>query len=172
MAKIGLTKLITIKEPEVNITYVGEQALEVKQYLPLEKKIELVNHVANSSITETGINPIQRDVLADLAIVEYYTNIKFTEKQKEDMQKTYDLLSMNGIIEGVKKLIPSNELGQIMNWIWSCVNAIEAYGNSARGILKDITTNYDGTKLNVEEILKDIKDPAMAEFIKNLPNLV
>lgn len=172
MAKISLTKLITIKEPEITTGYINDQSIEVKHYLPLDKKIELVNTVVNSCVTETGINPIQRDVQTDLAIVEYYTNIKFTEKQKEDIQKTYDLLSMNGIIEGVKKIIPAEEIGQLMSWIWACSIAVETYGNSARGILRDITTNYDDTKLNVEEILKDIKDPAMAEFIKNLPNLV
>ena len=121
---------------------------------------------------ETGINPIQRDVQTDLAIIEYYTNISLTEKQKEDILKTYDLLCLNDILETVKNVIPAQELALIQGWIWMCINAIETFGNSARGILKDITTNYDGAKLNVEELLKDIKDPAMAEFIKNLPNLV
>lgn len=172
MAKIGLTKLISVKKGEIKTIEIGEQKLEVLTYLPLEKKIELVNKVANDCITETGINPIQRDVQMDIAIIEHYTNINFTDKQKEDILKTYDLLCLNGIVKNVKIAIPSEELGQIEAWLWMCVNAIETFGNSARGILKDITTNYDGTKLNVEEILKDIKDPAMAEFIKNLPNLV
>ena len=172
MAKIGLTKLISVKKGEIKTIEIGEQKLEVLTYLPLEKKIEMVNKVANDCIMETGINPIQRDVQTDLAIIEYYTNISLTEKQKEDMLKTYDLLCLNDIITTVKNIIPAEEIGQVQAWIWMCIDAIERFGNSARGILKDITTNYDGAKLNVEEILKDIKDPAMAEFIKNLPNLV
>ena len=80
-----------------------------------------------------------------------------------------DLLCLNDIITTVKNIIPAEEIGQVQAWIWMCIDAIERFGNSARGILKDITTNYDGAKLNVEELLKDIKDPAMAEFIKNLP---
>lgn len=172
MAKIGLTKITPIKKGEIKTLEINEVKLEILTYLPLEKKIELVNKVANDCIIETGINPIQRDVQMDIAIIEYYTNINFTDKQKEDIFKTYDLLCLNDIVKIVKNAIPSEELGQIEAWLWMCVNAIETYGNSARGILKDITTNYDGAKLNVEELLKDIKDPAMAEFIKNLPNLV
>ena len=172
MAKISLSKLISVKKGEIKTIDIGEHKLEVLTYLPLEKKIELVNKVANDSIMETGINPIQRDVQTDLAIIEYYTNISLTEKQKEDILKTYDLLCLNDILETVKNVIPAQELALIQGWIWMCINAIETFGNSARGILKDITTNYDGAKLNVEELLKDIKDPAMAEFIKNLPNLV
>ena len=172
MAKISLSKLISAKKGEIKTIEIGEHKLEVLTYLPLEKKIEMVNKVVNECIIDTGINPIQRDVQTDVAIIEYYTNISLTEKQKEDMLKTYDLLCLNDILEIVKKAIPAQELALVQGWIWMCINVIETFGNSARGILKDITTNYDGAKLNVEELLKDIKDPAMAEFIKNLPNLV
>ena len=172
MAKISLSKLISVKKGEIKTIDIGEHKLEVLTYLPLEKKIELVNKVANDCIIETGINPIQRDVQTDLAIVEYYTNISFSEKQKEDVQKTYDLLCLNDILEIVKNAIPGQELALVQGWIWMCINVIETFGNSARGILKDITTNYDGAKLDVEALIKEIKDPAMEEFVKNLPNLV
>ena len=172
MAKISLSKLISVKKGEIKTIDIGEHKLEVLTYLPLEKKIELVNKVANDCIMETGINPIQRDIQTDLAIVEYYTNISFSEKQKEDIQKTYDLLCLNDILEIVKNAIPGQELALVQGWIWMCINVIETFGNSARGILKDITTNYDGAKLDVEALIKEIKDPAMEEFVKNLPNLV
>ena len=172
MAKVSFTKITPIKEGQVKEIKFNDQIITVKQYLPLEDKIQMVNKVANDCINDTGINPIQRDVQMELAIVENYANINLTEKQKENIHKTYDLLMMNGVIEAVKDAIPAKELIQIEGWLWACVQAIESFGNSARGILKDITTNYDGTKLNIEELLKDIKDPAMAEFVKNLPNLV
>ncbi|WP_291627863.1 hypothetical protein [Clostridium sp.] len=34
----------------------------------------------------------------ELGIIEYYTNISFTEKQKEDVVKLYDILQSNDII--------------------------------------------------------------------------
>lgn len=172
MAKISLSKLISAKKSEIKTIEIGEHKLEVLTYLPLEKKIELVNKVVNGCIIETGVNPIQRDVQTDLAIIEYYTNIGLTEKQKEDVLKTYDLLCLNDLLEIVKNTIPGQELALVQGWIWMCINVIETFGNSARGILKDITTNYDGAKLDLETLIKEIKDPAMEEFVKNLPNLV
>ena len=87
MAKVSFTKITPIKESQVKEINFNDQIITVKQYLPLEDRIQMVNKIANDCINDTGINPIQRDVQMDLAIVENYANINLTEKQKENIHK-------------------------------------------------------------------------------------
>jgi hypothetical protein len=168
MAKISLSKLISKKKEEDVIIEINGEQVEVKQYLPLTEKIELVNFIAQESVTLQGVNPIQKDVLTDICIIEYYTNIKFTEKQKEDMLKTYDILVQNNIIEIIKKAIPEAELSQMYGWIYICMHSIETFKNSARGMVDDIVNNYNATQLDIQSLVDQIKDPQVGEFLKNL----
>lgn len=168
MAKIGLTKITPIKEIEPVILHINEQNIEVKQYIPLQEKIEIAGLVTSASTGELGINPIQRDVLTKFYIIDYYTNINFTEKQREDIQKTYDLLEINDIINKVMNAIPSNEIDNIMSWIFVCSQNYENYRNSVRGLLEDVTQKYANTELDIEKLVEQIKDPEVGQFLKNL----
>ena len=84
-AKMGL-KLNT----DITTISIGEQEVEVKQYLPVNEKLMLIGRVINNSADENNFaNPIKLDVFTALEIVFTYTNISFTEKQKEDLVKLY-----------------------------------------------------------------------------------
>ena len=74
-AKMGL-KLNT----DVTTITIGEQDIEVKQYLPVNEKLMLIGRVINNSADENNFaNPIKLDVFTALEIVFTYTNISFEE---------------------------------------------------------------------------------------------
>ena len=89
-SKLGLSKNTDIK----NFEYNGYN-IEVKQYLPMNDKATLVaqilSYVLNNDENRFA-NPLQIEVFTVLTIIEKYTNINFTEKQKEDPAKLYDLI--------------------------------------------------------------------------------
>ena len=86
MAKIPFTKLkCKINTDEVPVQ-IGEETIAVKQYLPIQEKLELISKVIMQAHEqdENYSNPIKAGVYRDLEVIFAYTNISFTDKQKED----------------------------------------------------------------------------------------
>ena len=92
MAKIGLTKLGLKTDTGVSVYKWGEENLEIKRYLPIQQKLEMIGNVIEMAhdMESNYANPVKTKVLFDLEIMYNYTNINFTEKQKEDQAKLYD----------------------------------------------------------------------------------
>ena len=167
MAKINLTKICPEKVSNLQpkVLEINGQQIEVKQYLPLGDKILMLEDtISKIDVSKEYINPIQRDVLINLAIIEYYTNISITKAQKEKLYATYDSIVLNTIVEA----IPSEEIAEVIGWYDEILSELNKYNSSAKGIVDSLSNSYDSTKLNLDELLKNIKDPAMEEFIKNL----
>ena len=100
MAKIPFSKLGLNKDTSITLVEWNDQNIEVKNYLPIKEKIELVENIVNKSVDENGYyNPIKIYVNTIIEVINSYTNISFTEKQKEDIEKLYDLLVSSGFLE-------------------------------------------------------------------------
>ena len=68
MAKVTFSKLGLSKNTEVKEIEWNDQKIEVKQYLPIEEKINLVGKILNESVDDNGYyNPIRLNI---------YTNIR------------------------------------------------------------------------------------------------
>ena len=169
--KVGLTKLVTVKESDTKTIEINGEEIVVKQYLPLTEKLGLIQDIGLAAIGDSYVNPVSIDVLLDIKIVQYYTNINFTEKQMEDTEKLYDMLTMNNIINSVYQAIPAEEIRRLNTWVHKTVNEVSTFRNSAAGIMEAITKNYDATKLDLEALNSELRTPEMQEFVKNLPNL-
>ena len=125
MAKVSFTKLGLKKNEEVGILHINEQDIEVKQYLPINEKLELISSVINSAADENNFsNPVKENVFLTLEILYHYTNINFTDKQKEDPVKLYDLVVSSGLVNKVTDLIPEEELDEVINGVAQSVKAI------------------------------------------------
>ena len=107
MAKVPFSKLqANLKTDIIECSYNNKNnepiVFEVKTYLPLKDKIELVQNVVNQSIDENGFyNPMRVDLFLTLEFIYAYTNLSFTDKMKEDPFKLYDLLVSTDIINEV-----------------------------------------------------------------------
>jgi hypothetical protein len=110
MAKIPFTKLQLKKINESKEFTYNEQIITVKQYLPIADKLALIGRVLNAASDEYNFaNPVKLDMYLSLEIVFTYTNLSFTDKQKEDIGKLYDLLEENDIFDKVIELLPEQE---------------------------------------------------------------
>ena len=56
-----------------------------------------------------------------------YTNLSFTEKQKEDYAKLYDLFEENGIIDLIIAEIPEREYNYIIDGVNETADAVYKY---------------------------------------------
>ena len=67
MAKVSLKAVTPIKKVDPQIIKIGEQEVEVIQYLPVNDKLALVERVLNLTIDDTGfLNPVRLEVYAIL----------------------------------------------------------------------------------------------------------
>ena len=169
MAKVSLTKLgLKINQDIKNIEF-NEQIIEVKQYLPINEKLELISSVINSAADENNFsNPVKENVFLTLEILYHYTNINFTDKQKEDPVKLYDLVVSSGLVNKVTDLIPEEELDEVINGVAQSVKAIYTYKNSALGILESISQDYSALNLDATEIQQKLADPDNMALLKQV----
>ena len=169
MAKVSFTKLGLKKNEEVGILHINEQDIEVKQYLPINEKLELISSVINSAADENNFsNPVKENVFLTLEILYHYTNINFTDKQKEDPVKLYDLVVSSGLVNKVTDLIPEEELDEVINGVAQSVKAIYTYRNSVLGILESISKDYSNLDLDATEIQQKLADPDSMALLKQV----
>lgn len=169
MAKVSFTKLGLKKNEEVGVLHINEQDIEVKQYLPINEKLELISSVINSAADENNFsNPVKENVFLTLEILYHYTNINFTDKQKEDPVKLYDLVVSSGLVNKVTDLIPEEELDEVINGLAQSVKAIYTYRNSVLGILESISQDYSALNLDATEIQQKLADPDNMALLKQV----
>lgn len=169
MAKIPFTKLQLKKINESKEFTYNNQVITVKQYLPIADKLTLIGDVINWASDEYNFaNPVKLDMFLSLGIVFTYTNLSFTEKQKEDIAKLYDLLEENGIIDEVIKLIPEEEYRTLWDGVVELADNIYAYQTSVLGILDTVSRDYKNLDLDAQKIQQELADPDNMALLKSV----
>ena len=169
MAKVSFTKLGLKKKEEIKNITINDQVIEVKQYLPISDKINIITNVIENSADDNNFaNPVKVEVFANLEIMYAYTNISFTDKQKGDPTKLYDLLEENGVIAEVIAAIPENEYALLLGWIDETIEAFYTYRNSVMGIMEQISADYSNLSLDATAIQQKLADPQNLELLKSI----
>ena len=170
MAKISLTKLNKIKSLNPIDIKIGEETISVVQYLPLEKKLTIMqNIIEQAGNNEEGFyNIVKLTVFYTIEMLRAYTNISFTEKQLEEPQKLYDIIVLNNIWETVKDSIPEKERDYIWDNTCALAREITEYNHSALGILKLMSDDYENLNFDVQEITEKLSDRTNLDLVRNL----
>ena len=83
----------------------------------------------------------------------------FTEKQKEDPSKLFDLVVSSGLYEMIIHNIPHAEVESLQCYINSTIAAVYEYRNSVLGLFETITSDYSALNLDASEIHQKLADP-------------
>ena len=161
MAKVSFSKLGLSKNTEINNFEYNGQNIEVKQYLPINDKATLVAQILNYTLNNGEnrfANPLQIEVMTLLGVIERYTNISFTEKQKEDPAKLYDLITSSGLWKNILDNINIEDYTALLNYCDEAIESYYNYHNSVFGILDSINTDYNNMNLDATEIQKKLAD--------------
>ena len=170
MAKVAFTKLGLKKKDEVKTVNINNNIIEVKQYLPINDKLALISRVINLSHDSSNnfANPVQVEVIGTIEIIAAYTNLSFTEKQKEDYAKLYDLLEENGITKDLISAIPEDEYAFLIDGINDSVEAVYKYQDSILGILEVISQDYSNLDFDATKIQQQLADPDNLSLLKDV----
>ncbi len=138
MNKITYSNLkLKQKEDIKEIDFNGNK-IEVKQYLPINDAIDLVDITLQNSKEDNLYNPLKVDMYYHLYLIYLMTNITFTDKQKENEEKLYDVLLSNGLIDQVIAEIPESIYTGLLNKIEEKIQIELQYNTTAAAIIKNI----------------------------------
>lgn len=105
MAKIKVGKLRNLVKDEIEILKHKGLEVEIKRYLPIEKKLELALSVYSSCVDDDNglktINGNSKDIALVYYVAKYYTNINLPS----DIFETYDIFMQTGLYAGIEHII-------------------------------------------------------------------
>ena len=160
-AKLKLSADIAPKELEW-----GEQKIEVKQYLSIEDKLAFIGDVLNASADDNRFYSQGKvDMFFAINVIEKYTNLSITDKQKENPAKLYDEIKISGFYDKVIDLIPKDEIEYLYNLVCTTEEQVYKYENSAYGILDSVNKDYNNLNFDVEKLTKDLGNKENAQFL-------
>lgn len=139
-------------------------SVEVLNYLPVGEKYNLIE-ITLQKAYENGIyNPVKLDMYFALNLVYLYSNISFTDKQREDEEKLYDTLQSNGILDKIIDAIDDNEYNNIYTML---VETEEKYNNYRRSIMGIIENLGESVSQNSDK-LQEIAESFNPDNFKNV----
>lgn len=120
----------SIKTIEIN----GKE-VEVKQYLPVDIKANIIELATSGSVVNGCINEVLMDAYLHTFIIENYTNIKFSEEQIDDIFKIFDELNSSGALNTIIQAMNSAEYNFIFDVAERAKNTLNQYNQSyAKGM--------------------------------------
>lgn len=164
MSKITYSSLKLKINNEVN--KVEGTDIEVLKYLPIEEKVSLINIALQNSREGSIYNTALLDAFFHLYIVIMYSNITFTERQKEDPMKLYDVLKSNGLLDKIILAMDEEEYTKLNDYLNQQLNDIYNYKKSMSGIISEV---IEQLPLQAEEMQK-IVDNFDPEKFQNVIN--
>lgn len=169
MAKASFTKLKLKTDTSIKTINFNDIEIEIKQYLPINETISLIENIINNSATELKFySPALVHLFYALEVIYNYTNISFTDKQKEEPAKLYDTIVSSGLWSAVEEAIPEDELDFICEALDDSIDSIYKYQNSVMGILDTISQDYSTLSLDASEIQKKLNSAEGVEFLKDV----
>ena len=169
MAKIAFTKLGLKPNKDIKTISWNEQEIEIRQYLTVNEKLDMINRIINNSADDMNFyNVAKLNIFMTLETIFMYTNINFTDKQKEDVCKLYDLVVSSGFYDAVINEIPEEELEWIEDTLMDTVESIYKYQNSILGILESVSQDYSELDFDANNIREKLADPDNLALLKGI----
>lgn len=131
--------------------------INIKKYLPINDKKDLVEITLQKAEQADGTyNEILIDMYFNLHLVYLYTDIIFTDEDREDEMKLYDELESSGILERILDKIPDEEYNTLMDYLKAMRKEISSYKHSAAAMVQKLIVDLPRNMREVADILKDI----------------
>ena len=168
--KVSFLKLGLKKNTNICSLQWGDQIIEIKQYLPVETKANIIEKIINQSLDEKNFaSPCRINLYMTLEIIFAYTNINFTDKQKENLQDLYDLLVSSGLWNAIKEImLQYTDYDYIEKGVFDHISEFYRYKNSAMGILDALNSDYSNLNFDIENIQKNLADPNNLTLLKDV----
>lgn len=140
------------------------QKIEVLKYLPAADKYDLLMVTLQKSLEGNIYNEFKLNLYFELNLVYMYTNISFTEKQREDEFKLYDTLRSNGFFELFYEALDDKEYEELFDQIAELKTTMEKNKNSVAGVIANIIEDLPANAEAAAKIVENF-DPSQFQAV-------
>lgn len=140
------------------------QKIEVLKYLPAADKYDLLMITLQKSLEGNIYNEFKLNLYFELNLVYMYTNISFTEKQREDEFKLYDTLRSNGFFELFYEALDDKEYEELFDQIAELKATMEKSKNSVAGVIANIIEDLPANAEAAAKIVENF-DPSQFQAV-------
>lgn len=138
MTKVSYANMKLKVDTSVNTFDFEGNKIEVLKYLPIEDKYDLIM-ITLQKAEENGVyNPLKLDIYFHLHLIYMYTNLSFTDKQRENELKLYDCLASNGFIYQFMNTIEDEEYNYLFQMMQDTVSDYMNYRNTAGAVIQSL----------------------------------
>ena len=142
------------------------QTIEIKKYLEISDKYDLIM-ITLQKAEENGIyNPLKLEMYFHLHLIYMYTNLSFTEKQKEDEAKIYDALKSNGFIDQFLEAINEVEYKFVFDMLNELVEKVLNYRNTAAAVLQSLIQDLPANAQAAADIVDSFDKEKFEEVVR------
>ena len=157
MAKISFANLKLKVNDTVQTVKCGDTEIEVLQYLPIADKTDLISITVQQAMENGVIHPVRLEQYFYLNIMYLYTNFNFTDKQKEDPDKLYDMLESNGIIDAVTGAMNQDEISDLYEYLEDYIETLSKHESSAAYMIGKIINDLPLNAAAAAEIVDNFR---------------
>lgn len=150
---------------EVNTFEFCGQNIEVLKYLPARDKYDLLMVTLQKSIENGAYNEFKLNLYFELNLVYMYTNISFTEKQREDEFKLYDTLKSNGFFELFFQAIDEDEYNELFAQLNAIKDASFKNRMSAGAVISKIIDDLPANAETAAKIVESFNPNKFKEVV-------
>ena len=140
------------------------QKIEVLKYLPAADKYDLLMVTLQKSLEGNIYNEFKLNLYFELNLVYMYTNISFTEKQREDEFKLYDTLRSNGFFELFYEALDDKEYEELFDQIAELKATMEKSKGSVAGVIANIIEDLPANAETAAKIVENF-DPSQFQAV-------
>lgn len=174
MAELKYSDLSLKLNKDVNVIKFNDAEIEVLKYLPAEDKLDLLEvTLQKSKDMNEGYNDYKMEVYFHLNLVYLYTNLVFTEDERDDEIYIYDCIKSNGLLDAIVNAIDDEEY----HYLFATLIQMAEYRTKrdtsivalVRGLVNDLPAQVEAAAKAVEEFDPE-KYQAVTDFAKSINN--
>ena len=142
-----------------------ENSIEILNYLPVKSKYELIENTLNSAYDKGIYNPVKLDKFFHLNLVYSYSNLIFTDEERQDTDKLYDELKSSGFMDKFLQNIDAKEYAEMLEDIDTIIKAKSGFSGIIKKFVDDLPANAEA----MSEIINNFdpeKYQAVVDFAK------
>lgn len=136
------------------ISVTPDSNVNVLKYLPIKDKNNIIKMAIQNAEENGVLNDLLLDMYFRLYTVYMYTDIEFTEGEKNNPIEIYDVLESSGLISSIMNVIPATELAYLVNMKDAMVSADLEYKKSIAGTIQGLLNSFTENVEGANEIIK------------------
>lgn len=133
----------------------NDNTIKVKQYLPIIYKLEIITNAVQEGFSADVYISKAVEAIANVFTVFYYTDLEFTQEEKNNLFILYDEMYSSGLLDTIFAAIPKEELEEIYEGVYTFQRAKEETRLSISATIREL---IETLPQNFEEIGKMVEN--------------